>query len=297
MVMETTRNPAPHLALALCTVLASLFASSPAVAGYCWPVKPFHRQHPIRAYFGDPRIGADGHGGTSRSLHFGVDISAPNGTPVYATISGWVSRHPLHPSDVLLVRNGNVTFEYWHVVPVVDSGYAVAYRTVIGRVEAPWLHVHFAERHGSTYVNPLRKGGMTPYRDTTRPVVREAGIERHGASVDLVADAYDTTPLPVPRPWNDKPVTPALVEWRVSGPHLAGRWTVAADFRDALPARPFDSVYTSATTQNHASSCGTYHFILVQGWHAAPGSYVLTVRVRDTAGNVGVRSTRLAIGL
>jgi hypothetical protein len=294
--METTRHPIPHLALILCSLLVALATSSPAAGGYGWPVKPFHRQHAVRGYFGDPRIGADGRGGTSRSLHFGIDISAPNGTSVFATISGRISRHPLHPKDVLLVSSGNVTFEYWHIVPVVDSGYAVAYRTLIGRVEAPWLHVHFSERHGSTYLNPLRPGGLTPYGDTTRPVVRDLGLERHGARVDLVAEVYDTTPLPVPKPWNDKPVTPALVEYRVRGPHLTGRWTVASDFRGALPARSFDAVYTSATSQNHAPSCGRYRFVLARGWQAAPGSYLLDVRVCDTAGNAGTRSVTLQVG-
>jgi murein DD-endopeptidase MepM/ murein hydrolase activator NlpD len=61
-----------------------------SATGYGWPVKPFRTQHPVRGFFGDPRIG--GHNGAERQFHFGVDISAPNGTPVYATITGTVSR-------------------------------------------------------------------------------------------------------------------------------------------------------------------------------------------------------------
>ena len=41
-----------------------------------WPLKPFDRAHPVRGMFNDPRIA-----GSSRSFHFGIDISAPNGTP------------------------------------------------------------------------------------------------------------------------------------------------------------------------------------------------------------------------
>src|SRR6476659_5780038 len=52
---------------------------------YARPIKPFRQQHPVRGFFGDPRIANDGE---SRQLHFGIDISAPNGTPVYATLSG-----------------------------------------------------------------------------------------------------------------------------------------------------------------------------------------------------------------
>src|ERR1043165_2570356 len=54
--------------------------------GYGWPVKPFDRQHPVRANLDDPR---NGHG-DAKSFHFGVDISAPNGSPVYAVAPGKV---------------------------------------------------------------------------------------------------------------------------------------------------------------------------------------------------------------
>src|SRR5580765_2425787 len=47
---------------------------------YNWPVKPFGRQHPVRGFLNDPRIG--GHG--SRAFHFGIDVAAADGTPVYA---------------------------------------------------------------------------------------------------------------------------------------------------------------------------------------------------------------------
>ena len=98
--METTH---PHLAVrsrfgrttgvvfvaALLTALgapASLAGTSitPRPA-YGWPVKPFHRQHPVRGFFGDPRIGMTPKGMLS-SFHFGIDVSCPNGTPVYATL-------------------------------------------------------------------------------------------------------------------------------------------------------------------------------------------------------------------
>ena len=292
--METTSH-SPRFTIVLCIVLGTLLTAPSAFGAYGWPVKPFNQQHPIRGYFGDPRIGGDGRGGISRSIHFGVDISARNGTAVYATISGRISRHPLHPTDVVLVESGGVTFEYWHIVPVVSSGYAIAYHTVLGHIERPWAHVHFAERHGSTYVNPLRPGALAPYRDDTKPIVQRIRVRWHAGSVDLVADAYDTTPLTVPAPWSDKPVSPALVEWRVSGPGLTGRWTTSADFRGSLPCCPFGAIYTDTTTQNYVPTRGSYQFVLANGWHAAHGTYRLTVRVSDTAGNVGVRSVTLRI--
>src|SRR5881394_3082422 len=57
----------------------------PAVAAaYGWPLKPFDRQHPVRAFLNDPRIGRRG----SHAFHFGIDIAAPDGTPVYSVTGG-----------------------------------------------------------------------------------------------------------------------------------------------------------------------------------------------------------------
>ena len=285
-----------HKLLVLFATLATALATSGPALSYGWPVKPFHQQHAVRAYFGDPRIGSDGRGGQSRTLHFGVDVSAPNGTPVYAVTSGRISLHPLHPSEVVLVESGGVTYEYWHIVPSVRSGYAVAYRTVLGHIEKPWAHVHFAERHGSTYVNPLRPGALAPYRDSTAPAVR-ALVVRHdrGGGLDLVADAFDTTPMAVAAPWNDKPVAPALVEWRLRRKGTAKTiWSAAVDFRTILPRCSFDTVYDAKTSQNHASTTGDYRFVLVHGWHGA-GTYVLDVRVADTAGNTATRSLTFTV--
>ncbi len=288
---------ATHKLLVFSATLATALATSGPALSYGWPVKPFHQQHPVRAYFGDPRIGSDGHGGQSRTLHFGVDVSAPNGTAVYAVTSGRISLHPLHPSEVVLVESGGVTYEYWHIVPAVSSGYAVTYRTVLGHIEKPWAHVHFAERDGSTYVNPLRPGALTPYRDMTDPAVR-ALIVRHdlGGGVDLVADAFDTTPVPVAAPWNDKPVAPALVEWRLHRKGAsAAAWSVTVDFRTTLPRCSFDAVYDVDTTQNYASTTGDYRFVLARDWRGVVGTYVLDVRVADTAGNSATRSLTFTV--
>ena len=52
-------------------------------APYPWPVKPFNRQHPVRGFFNDPRIQDASH-----AFHFGIDVSAPDGTAVYAVTPG-----------------------------------------------------------------------------------------------------------------------------------------------------------------------------------------------------------------
>ena len=118
-----------------------------AKPGYGWPVRPFHRPHAIRGSFGDPRIGLAPSGvGLTYTFHTGVDVVAADGTPVYATLTGDVLLDPKNP-DVVWVSDGHGrTFSYWHVVPSVRSGdSAVAYQTVIGHVQHPWGHVHFAE--------------------------------------------------------------------------------------------------------------------------------------------------------
>ena len=51
---------------------------------YGWPLKPFDQQHPVRGFFCDPRIGDKG----GKAFHFGVDVSAPDGTAVYAVEGG-----------------------------------------------------------------------------------------------------------------------------------------------------------------------------------------------------------------
>ena len=143
---------------------------------YGWPVKPFREQHPVRGFFGDPRI--SNHQQT-RQFHFGVDVSAPNGTPVYATLTGriWISAR--HPHTVEILGLDGTEFSYWHVIPAVRSGErAVAYRTVIGRIEEPYGHVHFSEARHGRYLNPLRPRAMGPFVDGTTPWVARVTAER-----------------------------------------------------------------------------------------------------------------------
>ena len=78
-----------------------------------------------------------------------MDISAPNGTPVYAVAAGQVH---LEDARAVSVAAGDVDFGYWHVVPVVRHREVVARHQLLGHIEAPWLHVHFAERRGGVSV-------------------------------------------------------------------------------------------------------------------------------------------------
>jgi hypothetical protein len=257
---------------------------------YRWPVKPFDRQHPVRGFFGDPRIANDGE---SRQFHFGIDISAPNGTPVYATLTGRAYIHPLHDTTIAVVSRDGTEFSYWHVVPVVRTGErVVAYETVIGHIEAPYGHVHFSERIGGRYLNPLRRGALGPYSDTTTPLVRSAVLRPNGS---LVGEAYDETPLAVPHPWYDLPVMPAVVRWRLVDRHSKAvvGWTTTVDFRLTIPAASeFDRIWAPGVSQNHVRAPGRFCLTLATTaqLHAIrPGRYTVEVAVRDTRGN-GSRS-------
>jgi Peptidase family M23 len=258
---------------------------------YSWPVKPFRVQHPVRGFFGDPRISNHGRG---RQFHFGIDISAPNGTPVYATLSGTAYIHALHSTTIAIVGRNDVEFSYWHVVPLVRSGqYVTAYKTVIGHIEEPYGHVHFSEKRGSRYVNPLRPGALGPFSDETRPSVRSAVVDRSG---ELVVEAYDETPLAVPRPWHDLPVMPALVRGRIRDAkgHTIQGWATLVDFRFTIPsASVFDEVWADGVMQNHVRAPGRYRLVLAR--NLPPGRYVVEVAVRDTRGNADRVGFRLDV--
>ena len=102
--MTTLTHHLVRRALVVAAALVTASAIVPvAASAYGWPVKPFDRQHAVRGFFGDPRIDDANHSG---SLHPGVDIVAPNGTPVYATIDGTAWIDSRHQRTVAVVASG-----------------------------------------------------------------------------------------------------------------------------------------------------------------------------------------------
>src|SRR4051812_33387109 len=260
---------------------------------YPWPLEPFDRPHPVRGYFNDPRIS-----GASRAFHFGIDISAPNGTPVYAVAGGTV--HLENPKAVS-VSAAAADFGYWHIVPAVAHRQSVRKHELLGHVAAPWLHVHFAEHRDGLYRSPLRRGALTPWKDTTRPQVTAIRFMRRGrelppdlvrGAVDVIAEAHDMPPVPVPPPWNGLPLTPARLRWRVlRDARAVRRWHMPVDFtRTLIPKESFRTVYAPGTSQNRAGSPGLYRFFLAHTWSTdlpPDGRYRIEVEASDLAGNVG----------
>jgi hypothetical protein len=263
------------------------------VPTYGWPVKPFHRPHPVRGYFNDPRIS-----GSSRTFHFGVDICAADGTPVYAVEGGTAHRSA---SSIAVVASGGRTFGYWHVVPAVRHRQTVRPRQLLGHVEAPWAHVHFAESFRKRYRNPLRPGALGPWIDPTSPRIAGVHFVRAGTQrelsplqvdglVDVIVEAFDRPPLPVPPPWNDVPVTPAVLRWRVLKANRVVRpWQAPVDHRRGLiPRELFGAVFAPGTQQNRPNKPGRYRFYMARRWNTrrlANGLYRAQVAASDARGN------------
>ena len=283
----------------IATLLVAAALLAPAAAhAYDWPLRPYKRQHPIRGGFDDPRIGYSAGAAIVAAFHFGVDISAPDNTPVYSVSTGVA--YP-GAQKVRVRASATQEFAYWHIDPVVIRGQRIRVHQLLGYIVAPHAHVHFAEKLNGIYVNPLRRGGLAPYEDHTRPTVsnvsfvsadRVVAPDAVSGVVDVVTDAYDTPPLAPPAPWNAPKLTPALIRWRIVGasPELA-LWQTAVDFRwSLLPQSAFSLVYAPATRQNKANRPGQYIFYLREAWDTselANGSYTLDVQAIDMRGNVG----------
>jgi len=315
-----------RLAALVVTVAAALTLTATAVrstasGSYGWPVKPFDRPHPVRSNFGDPRTlfrgpptSATLYSGTGRfSFHDGVDIAAPDGTPVYPVRSGTVA---LNSAAKVFVRAGGEAFQYWHIVPAVAVGqHVTAFETVLGRVRKGYGHVHFAEIQDGRPVNPLAPGHLTPYADVTTPQIDRIELRRPGTTTELLpelvrgpieldAAAFDMPEPAAPGEWATMPTAPALMSWRVESSSNHGVLIperVAFDVRVRLPEhRSFWSVYARGTYQNMPTfrrhrywrDTGVFLFRLgVVDTRTLPdGIDTLVVTARDVGGNQASRS-------
>ena len=97
------------------------------------------------------------------SMHKGVDLAAPKGTPIYATRSGYVTIATYHSTAgnyVTINHQDGYSSVYMHmthyVVGVGDyvkAGQLIGYVGSTGRSTGP--HLHFGISYNGTYVNPM----------------------------------------------------------------------------------------------------------------------------------------------
>ena len=196
----TTRADAlvPYWADGLpCSVGCSAPGATPG-----WPLRPFQRQHAIRAGINELR---------PANFHIAVDIEARNFEPVYALQSGYASIRYPGTGDV----NVDVgSFYYWHIHPTVAAGqYVVAYRTEIGQVLYGFYHVALSEGSTSDYLNPLRPGGsLRPYGDTEPPII---GVPRVFADGRVIVGAFDPQSFVARGPYETPVLAPSSLAWRL----------------------------------------------------------------------------------
>ncbi|MES1246054.1 MAG: peptidoglycan DD-metalloendopeptidase family protein [Actinomycetota bacterium] len=306
-------------------LFVALCCCAGSASAYPWPFRPFDKQHPIRGFFGDPRtvyengiLSGAFDGPAFISFHQGVDISAPNGTPIYAVATGTV--HYLGAATLNLVTDHDVTFQYFHLIPIVgESQHVKVSKTILGYVQPPYGHVHLTEIDGIHAVNPLQRGHLTPYRDHTTPKVKEVVVRNQSGEVqtpiglcgrvELDVDAFDPQPMAVPGTYHGLPVSPAFVEWSMQriGGKMVVPLTTIWDARTTLPGNAqFFKYYGKGTYENsprfgsqqYSGMPGRYLFLLSGNFDTtsvANGNYQITVRVADIRGNHSTSTQRISI--
>jgi hypothetical protein len=301
-------------AVAVVLTTAALAPGAVAAAGpracdvrertYGWPVRPFAEQHLIRGTLNEPR---------NRSFHFGVDIFAPDGEPVYAVAAG-IARVP-DRTKLAVVAGPCVTYQFWHVIPSVADAARVRRGQLIGRILTPYGHVHLGEYDAGRgrYLDPLRRGagGLRPYRDRIRPVIERITLERRGrlvapagvrGAIDLVVRAYDPIVPPPPEPWRHFRLAPATVWSRLvttTGRPIR-RWRLALHNRTKIDDRRYPQVYAPGSRVNERGGrVGVYRYWLARGLDTrrlGPGRYVAQTRVADAQGNAMRASLSFTVG-
>jgi hypothetical protein len=287
--------------------VAIFLLTASTAAAYPWPVRPFDTQHPIRGNFDDPRAlrgSIDAVGNNPLSFHSGVDIQAPDGTPVYAIATGQVTFPAASAVSVgtpFAAPYAPLVFGYWHIVPVVGDFQYVARGQLLGYIRAGEGHVHLSEKRFGRYVNPLRRGGLAPYRDTVPPVIRKLVFYQCGTAtqvkadavtgcVDVAVDAYDTPPIPPKPPWSDVVLSPARITWTGL---FGGTWvplayrTQSVQFINMLTI-PLTDVYAPGTIMNGPNAPGDYRYWLAHRVDTRlldDGVHTIVVRANDVRGN------------
>jgi hypothetical protein len=175
----------------------------PRGAHFGWPLRPFHRQHALRAGLNELR---------SSSFHHGIDIQCEDRQKVYALQSG--RAHIVERSGAEeRVQVGS--YIYWHVNLSVREGQAVrAFHTVLGKTKPGFGHLHLSEVAGGRYLNPLRPHGrvLSPWREHEPPVL---GRPRFLGGGRVLIQAFDPQTFRVRTTYNTPVLAPAALAYRV----------------------------------------------------------------------------------
>jgi hypothetical protein len=284
-----------------------------------WPVKPFDGPHQVRGVFGEVRglqevVGTAGLTGArlgaflaglnpvlvngDRNIHHGIDIVAPDLTPVYALTDGVAVWGGSSKNRSRFVRVGD--FDYVHLADPIPQGRQVrAFQTVIGKVHPGSAHVHLSRYVRGKAVNPLRFGGMVNYTDTAPPLIRGLfGYRQNGTRVNLHAitgavslfvDAVDIQSTG----GNETGIY--RLGYRIlnaAGQVAVGPYQCLQ--MDVIVPEPVGNIlYTTGSTRNRFQTSWLYRLTVkspsadgvLHTGHLAPGPYVVRVTAADVMGN------------
>lgn len=254
-----------------------------------WPLRPFHRQHAVRAGIDELR---------PANFHVAVDIEANNYEPVYAIQSGYASVASTGSYHDTKVTVG--AFTYWHIAPTVYSGqYVMAYKTEVGAVEHGFGHVALSEGGDNSYLNPLRPGGpLQPYTDTEPLVI---GIPRIYPDGHVIVGAFDPQSFIYKSSYLTPVLAPAGLAWRLydaKGRAVTGlQWALRSSGYISPSLR---AVVFAPGAANPGFACFYTQFICIPNWvynlagglteplpfyAMRPGRYRLTIYAEDFKGN------------
>ena len=264
----------------------------PAGARAGWPLRPFHRQHPLRAGLNERR---------PANMHEGIDIQAQDGTRVYAIQSGTARVLKAGTVDER-VEVGN--YLYWHVHHRVRNGqFVTAYATVVGTIINGAGHLHLSELSGERFLNPLRPGGrvLAPWSDTQAPVIG-APAQEGGGRVNV--EVFDPQSFRAQIKYRTPVLAPAALAYRAwdAGGHDVTGLRFALRGSQHLPDAARWVVY-AGDAYEPGWTCFDTRLACVPRWDyrlagglapaLPPTARRLSIYAWDWAGNTSVRDVAL----
>jgi hypothetical protein len=285
-------RPADHLPAFWADGAPCSVGCRPAGARAGWPLRPFHRQHPLRAGLNERR---------PANMHEGVDIQAQDGTPVYALQPG--TAHILAagtPDERVQVGN----YLYWHIHHRVRAGQFVgAYQTVVGTIINGSGHLHLSEVSGARFLNPLRPGGrvLAPWTDTQAPIIG-APTEQPGGRVTV--EVFDPQSFRALIKYRTPVLAPAALAYRArdAGGHDVTGLQFALRGSQHLPDAARLVVF-AADAYPPGWTCFDTRLVCIPRWDyrlaggsappLPPSARQLSIYAWDWAGNTSVRVLQL----